>query len=332
MCLVALALDQHSRFPFVLAANRDEFFDRQAARLSWWQPDDGAPAILSGRDLSAGGTWLGLTAHGRLGLVTNIRHPQDNDPTAPSRGDIVPQWLKGDVDMATLWPRLAMSGYNGFNMIALDFAQAECFWLNNRRLYPERLQKGIFGLSNAQLNTPWPKVQQLKAQLKLALSAEPEVETLAHRLMDVLANPEQADDAHLPHTGVPLPWERLLSSCFIRSPDGTYGTRCSTIVITERQHKRLVTHVFERTFTPRGIALLRQVSLKNWPPRHTVAETDVARLQATLPEAARPKADTLEEAFEASEVSEQDNHVLPPLKRSRARNLIKAPVLKLLKA
>ncbi len=332
MCLVAFALDQHARFPFVLAANRDEFFDRQAARLGWWQPDGGGPAILGGRDLSAGGTWLGLTAYGRLGLVTNIRNPADNDPVAPSRGDIVPQWLRGDVGMATLWPRLAMSGYNGFNMIALDFAQAECFWINNRRLYPERLQKGIFGLSNAQLNTPWPKVQQLKAQLKSALATQTEVDAMAMRLMDALANPAQAADSHLPHTGVPLEWERLLSSCFIRSPDGSYGTRCSTIVITERQHKRLVTHVFERTFTASGMALLRRVTLKNWPPRHTMAEADVARLQASLPELAHAPAEKTEEVFESSEVSEQDNHVLPPMKRSRPRNLIKAPVLKLLKA
>lgn len=332
MCLVAFALDQHSRFPFVLAANRDEFFDRDADRMGWWQPDGGGPAILGGRDLSAGGTWLGLTAYGRLGMVTNIRNPVDNDPLAPSRGDIVPQWLKGDVNMATLWPRLAMSGYNGFNMIALDFAQAECFWINNRRLYPERLHKGIFGLSNAHLNTPWPKVQQLKAQLKLALGNDPDVDTLANRLMDALANPEQAQDAHLPRTGVPLEWERMLSSCFIRSPDGRYGTRCSTIVITERQHKRLVTHVYERTFTSRGMALLRRFTLKNWPPRHTMAEADVARLQATLPDMARGPLERTDEVFECSEMAEQDNHLLPPMKRSRARNLIKAPVLKLLKA
>jgi len=329
MCLAAFALDQHSRFPFVLAANRDEFFDRPAARLTWWQPEDGGPAILGGRDLSAGGTWLGLTAEGRLGLVTNIRNPLDNDPGAPSRGDIVPQWLKGDVGMATLWPRLAMSGYNGFNMIALDFAQGECFWLNNRQLYPERLQKGIFGLSNAALNTPWPKVQQLKARLKSALSPEQDVERMADVLLDALSNPEQAADPHLPHTGVPMEWERMLSSCFIRTPDGAYGTRCSTVIITERQHKRLVTHVYERTFSAKGgVALLRRVTLKNWPPRHTMAQADVARLQATLP----PPALRTEEVFESSEVSEQDNHVLPPMKRTRARNLIKAPVLKMVKA
>lgn len=329
MCLAAFALDQHSRFPFVLAANRDEFFNRPAARLGWWQADDGGPAVLGGRDLSAGGTWLGLTAAGRLGLVTNIRNPQDNDPDAPSRGQIVPQWLKGDVEMATLWPRLAMSGYNGFNMIALDFAQGECFWLNNRQLYPERLQKGLFGLSNAALNTPWPKVQQLKARLKSALSPEQTADQMADLLMDALANPEQAPEAHLPHTGVPAEWERMLSSSFIRTPDGSYGTRCSTVIITERQHKRLVTHVFERTFSARGgVALLRRVTLKNWPPRHTVAEADVARLQASLP----PPAMRADEVFESSEVSELDNHVLPPLKRTRARNLIKAPTLKPIKA
>ena len=176
---------------------------------------------------------------------------------------------------------------------------------------------------------------RIQAELKQALTGNPEVDQLADRLMDALANPEQADDAHLPRTGVPQDWERLLSSCFIRSPDGAYGTRCSTVLITERLHKRLVTHVFERTFTPTGMALLRRVTLKNWPPRHTMAEADVARLQASLPEVARPaseKADKVEEAFESSEVHEQDNHVLPALKRSRARNLIKAPVLKLLKA
>ena len=183
MCLVAFALDQSSRFPFVMAANRDEFFDRPAARLGWWEPETPGPAILGGRDLQAGGTWLGLTALGRLGMVTNIRDPQDMDPQAPSRGQIVPQWLKGDLHMSMLWPRLAMSGYNGFNMIALDFAQGECFWLNNKRLYPERLQRGIFGLSNAQLNTPWPKVQRLKAAMKAAIPASANSEDLANRLM-----------------------------------------------------------------------------------------------------------------------------------------------------
>lgn len=330
MCLVALALDQSSRFPFVLAANRDEFFDRPAERLGWWEPPEGGPAILGGRDLQAGGTWLGLTAQGRLGLVTNVRNPNDVDPQAPSRGHIVPQWLRGDCAMSMLWPRLAMSGYNGFNMLALDFAQGECFWLNNRKLYPERLQRGVFGLSNALLNTPWPKVQQLKARLKQALATADDAQLLSDRLFEALADPAVASDEQLPQTGVSLEWERLLSSAFIRSTNGLYGTRCSTLVITERVNKRLVTHVFERTFANHThLALLRRVTLKNWPPRHTMAPADVARLDATLPPPTLRHEP--EEAFESSLVSEQDNHALPDMpvpRKTRARSLIKASRVK----
>jgi uncharacterized protein with NRDE domain len=318
-----MALDQSSRFPFVLVANRDEYFDRPAARLCWWEPEDGGPAILGGRDLSAGGTWLGLTAHGRLGLITNVRSGDKGDESAPTRGQIVPRWLKGDTSMPMLWPRLAMSGYNGFNMLALDFAQGECFWLNNNKLYPERLQRGIFGLSNAVLNTPWPKVQQLKAQLKQGLQSAKDVDGLSRVLFDALADPQTYEDKLLPKTGVSLEWERLLSSAFIRSADGQYGTRCSTLVITERVNKRLVTHVLERTFASQtGMALLRRVTLKNWPPRHSMAPAEVAKLEATLP----PPGMRHEDMFESSVVAEFENHALPdaaPERKTRARSLIK---------
>jgi uncharacterized protein with NRDE domain len=323
MCLVTLALDQSSRFPFVLAANRDEYMARPTARLSWWEPEGGGPAILAGRDLQAGGTWMGLTAQGRLGLVTNVRNGREQDPEAPSRGLIVPQWLKGDTEMQMLWPRLAMSGHNGFNMLALDFAQGECFWINNTKLYPQRIDKGIFGLSNAQLNTPWPKVQQLKARMKAAIQASGHADQLAASLFEALADPQLAADEQLPHTGVSNEWEKLLSAAFIRSPDGLYGTRCSTLVITERVNKRLVTHVMERSFTGKaGMALLRSVTLKNWPPRHTMAANEVARLGATL----GPAASRQEEAFESSEVQEHDHHALSQevaARKPRARNLIK---------
>ena len=324
MCLVAFALDQSSRFPFVMAANRDEFFDRPAARLGWWEPESSGPAILGGRDLHAGGTWLGLTALGRLGLITNIRAPQDMDPQAPSRGQIVPQWLKGDLNMSMLWPRLAMSGHNGFNMIALDFAQGECFWLNNRRIYPERIQRGIFGLSNAQLNTPWPKVQALKARMKSALNECEDADEMAHVLFEALADPTQPPESQLPHTGVSPEWEKLLSSAFIRDANGLYGTRCSTVIVTERVNKRLVTHVLERTFAAQSnLALLRRVTLRNWPPRHTMTASDVARLDATLP----PPSMRHDEAFEASDISEHDDLSLMTelqAKRQRARSLIKS--------
>lgn len=332
MCLVALALDQSSRFPFVLATNRDEFFDRPAARLGWWEPLDNGPPILGGRDLSEGGTWLGLTAQGRLGLVTNVRNPAKVDPTAPSRGHIATQWLKGDLPMSHLWPRLAMTGYNGFNMIALDFAEGECFWLNNNRLYPERLQKGIFGLSNAELNTPWPKVQALKAAMKAALPLAQGADDLANRLFAALADPTVYPDDQLPHTGMSLEWEKMLSAAFIKAPNGQYGTRASTVVITERVNKRLVTHVLERTFGSHStVALMRRVTLKNWPPRHTMGSEEVARLSAALPPAALRQSD----AFESSDVVEQDGLTplaAEPARKSRARSLIKTSTPRNVKA
>jgi uncharacterized protein with NRDE domain len=334
MCLLALALDQSSRFPFVFAGNRDEFFDRPAARLSWWAPDDEAPAVLGGRDLQAGGTWLGLTATGRMGVLTNVREPNRNDPTAPSRGLIVPQWLKGDASMSSLWPRLAMSGHNGFNLLALDFAQGDAFWVNNRKLYPERLSHGIHGLSNAILNTPWPKVQQLKGALRTALSEAQTMDALADHLFRALADPTEAPDGHLPRTGVPHDWEKRLSAAFIK-PDAQhrYGTRCATVVITERTHKRVVTHVFERTFSEHThLAVMRHVVLKNWPPRHSMDAAEVARLDATLP----PPGLRHEDGFESSVVAETPDHDLPadarpepgPARRTRARNLIKANKVK----
>ncbi len=334
MCLLALALDQSSRFPFVFAGNRDEFFERPASRLAWWAPEEGAPAVLGGRDLQAGGTWLGLTATGRLGVLTNVREPHRMDATAPSRGQIVPQWLKGDVSMSSLWPRLAMSGHNGFNLLALDFAQGDAFWVNNRKLYPERLSHGIHGLSNAILNTPWPKVQQLKGALRTALAEAESVDGLADQLFRALADPSEAPESHLPRTGVPHDWEKRLSAAFIK-PDGAhrYGTRCSTVIITERTHKRVVTHVFERTFAEHtNLAVMRHVVLKNWPPRHSMDAAEVAKLDATLP----PPGLRHEDDFESSDVAETAEHDLNsqaqaaavPAKRTRARSLIKSPKVK----
>src|SRR6185312_15955191 len=111
MCLAAFALNAHTRFPLVIAANRDEFFAREAAAMAWW-PD--RPGVLAGRDLSAGGTWFGLTRSGRLALLTNVREPGRNDPAAPSRGALVLDWLSSDDDAPAFAQRLA-GGYNGFN-------------------------------------------------------------------------------------------------------------------------------------------------------------------------------------------------------------------------
>ena len=269
MCLIALAIDQSRRFPLVVAANRDEFFARPAARLGWWTPEAGGPAILAGRDLEAGGTWLGLTAQGRLAMVTNVRNPSRPDPTAPSRGQIVPQWLSGREATDRFWMRTALSGYNGFNLIAADFKRGECFWASNLSAHPQRLERGTYAVSNALLDTAWPKTNTLKVRLRDALSLADSVDSLATALFSALADRHIADDADLPSTGVPIELERELSAVFIRAPERQYGTRCSTLVISERVGRGLVTRVLERSYTATGaVSLLRQSTLKGWPPRY----------------------------------------------------------------
>lgn len=306
MCLVALAIDQSRRFPLVLATNRDEFFARPANRLAWWSPGPDLPDILGGRDMQDGGTWLGLTAQGRLALVTNVRAPSKFDPEAPSRGKIVQNWLAGDSTTDRFWMRTALSGHNGFNLIAADFQRGDCFYATNQSPHPTRLERGLYGLSNAGLDTPWPKVEALKEELADALDSSASVDALAARLFDALADRTPAPDDELPSTGVSAEWEKLLSSAFIRSADLTYGTRCSTLVIAERVNKRLVTHVLERTFSATGgMALLRRSTLKDWPPRYA---------------SSAPASPSAQEAVLESTEAQEPSH---PVRKTRVRTLLK---------
>lgn len=307
MCLIAFALDASRRFPLVVAANRDEYFDRPAARLAWWTPEEGRPPVLSGRDLQAGGTWLGLTAEGRLAMVTNVRKPRLEDVQAPSRGQIVTRWLRGDLPAERFWPHVALAGHQPFNLVAVDFRAGDCFWASSEQACPQRIDRGIHGLSNGPLDPPWPKVTALKSRLHQALDDADGVDALAGRLFAALADRQEAADAHLPSTGIGTAAERMLSPAFIRSPDGRYGTRCSTLVITERVAKRNITHVFERSFAAGpGLALLRRSLLKDWPPRY-VLNPDELGVQA-----------------ETGPVAEAELSELPaPPRRRRVRSLMR---------
>ncbi len=312
MCLVALAIDESRRFPLVIATNRDEFFDRPAARLAWWTPDEGGPEILAGRDLSAGGTWMGLTAAGRFALLTNVRRPFEPDPEAPSRGRIVPAWLRTDLRPDQFWMQTSLSGHAPFNLIAADFRRGDCFWASNDHAIPRRIERGIFGLSNAALDTPWPKVVALKQRLGEALGSAESVDELSNTLFAALADRTPAPDDELPSTGVGREREQMLSPAFIRSPDGRYGTRCSTIVITEKVKRQLVTHVFERTFTPGpGVALLRRAVLKDWPPRYA----DRAHGSVEISAVAESEVDGSTPAVPGP--------LAAPVKKTRVRSLLK---------
>ena len=259
MCLMAMAWGQHPRYPLVLAANRDEFHDRPAAPMDWW-PDG---QTLAGRDLQAGGTWLGLARNGRIGLLTNVREPGRTQATATSRGGIVPRWLQGDEAFEELQQSLQKVTHNGYNLLALDLAQGQAHWHSNRHGHRHRLPAGLWGLSNAALDTPWPKLRRLKAALHEAIQSLPEEgrddapdtphESLTKRLLRALSDRHQPDDADLPRTGVALDWERRLGTVFIQTPDGRYGTRCSTTVVVQRgKARRCTVFVSEQNFDAQG--------------------------------------------------------------------------------
>ncbi len=241
MCLALLAQDSHPRFAVVIAANRDEHHARPALRAAWW--DEG---WLAGRDLEAGGTWLGVTRRGRWALVTNVREPDRRDPGAPSRGKLVTRVLADNASpeqsVAAIVAEAA--AYNGFNLLAGD-TTAAC-WGSNRTAASRVLAPGIHGISNALLDAPWPKVARTKSALAAWCSRDDDD---IEALFAVLADRTRAPDDALPATGVPLEWERLLSSPFIVGEGFGYGTRCSTVVALARDGRA---RFIERTFDPAG--------------------------------------------------------------------------------
>jgi uncharacterized protein with NRDE domain len=221
MCLVLVVWRAHPMYPCLVAANRDEFHARPTARAEWW-PDH--PEILAGRDLEAGGTWLGITRRGRFAALTNYRDADQRRVGTPSRGALVTSVLESGASVAEglTYLRDVSANYNGFNLI---FSDGERLGIYESVLGAGReLGPGIYGLSNHLLDTPWPKVQNAKTRLEAALSGL----TDTAPLLELLRDDRPASDTELPRTGVSLEWERLLSSAFVRAPD--YGTRCSTII------------------------------------------------------------------------------------------------------
>ena len=241
MCLILVAWRVHPDYPLVVAANRDEFFARPAAEAAWWKD---AKDVFAGRDLEAGGTWLGLARNGRFAGLTNFRDPPRNRNDAPSRGALVADFLTGNESTAAALARLQTQGprYNAFNLFVSDGDSLGIY--ESASGSARILEPGIYALSNHLLDTPWPKVTAGKSRLARALRALPDDTPLRELLRD----DRPAPDAALPRTGVSLAWERMLSSAFIRAPG--YGTRCST-VITRDRHGWM--HVTESTWSDVGL-------------------------------------------------------------------------------
>jgi uncharacterized protein with NRDE domain len=252
MCLAVIAFDAHPRYALVLAANRDEFHARPAAPAQWWSDASGA-AILAGRDLEHGGTWLGVGRDGRFAFVTNVREPGRFDPHAPSRGALVPAVRRDRRAVRDALATLVAQArdYNGFNLVAGD-ASGLAFG-SNRGPFASPRERGIHGVSNAGLDTPWPKLLRAKAGLAAwtASASDDLVE-----LWPVLADRMPAADDALPDTGIPRDRERLLSSPFIVSD--AYGTRCSTLVALGRDGEaRFVERSFDSAGQPTGEVAFR---------------------------------------------------------------------------
>ncbi|SES66597.1 Uncharacterized conserved protein, contains NRDE domain [Oceanobacillus limi] len=239
MCLINFQFHDHPNYKLVIAANRDEFYNRPTAAAHFWEDH---PNILAGRDLQQMGTWLGITKEGRFAALTNYRDPAHMGTGRNSRGEIVRYYLAGsDTPKQFLTALQEEKGnYVGFNVLV--GSQNELFYYNNIENEITEIEKGhTYGLSNHFLNTPWPKVVKGKDQLQAYLEKTSDIDP--DSLFLLLQDAEQAPLDELPDTGIGVDLERKLSPLFIHIPQ--YGTRCSTVVTVD--HKDYVTFV-ERTY------------------------------------------------------------------------------------
>lgn len=238
MCLIVFAWRPGHAQPLVVAANRDEFYARPAKPLAQWAE---APHVYAGRDIEAGGTWLGIGADGRFAALTNIREPH-RPPSRRSRGELVSEFLIGNQSIGEYFADVGRRSveYAGFNLL---LGTRDQLWhFNSRELAAQPLSAGIYGLSNAGLDTPWPKLLKAKAALAEVLG-DPQPQSLLALLKDT----QTAPFSELPDTGVGLATESLLSSVFITST--SYGTRASTALIVNADGSRLMV---EHSFGPLG--------------------------------------------------------------------------------
>lgn len=251
MCLALLAIRQHPRYPFILASNRDEFLARPTQALHVWSDK---PDVLAGRDQLSDGSWLALNQQdARLALVTNVRDLHDTchqQAGQRSRGLIVRDWVTAETPSAAVFCQSAQVNdvYAGFNLIA-GYLPDQLFYCSNRSSSQANsvqvLPAGIHGLSNASINTAWPKVVRGKRALHALVSQTPELVNPA-TLLDLLADTTVAADGELPDTGIGLEKERWLSPLFITADQYDYGTRCSTVVLMDNTG---YIQCVERTYT-----------------------------------------------------------------------------------
>lgn len=239
MCLIVFAYQVHPVYKLIVAANRDEFYGRPTAPAHYWED---RPDILAGRDLEKMGTWMGVTTSGRFAALTNYRDPKEETEGKHSRGELVADALKykGNVKgyMQSLVGKKDL--YPGYNLLAGD--GTELYYYSNKGQELQKVEPGIYGVSNHLINTEWPKVQKGKEGMSKIINGDQD--PFVERLFSILQNADQAPDELLPHTGVSLEWERMLSPLFIKSEN--YGTRSSTVMLMSNKKIQYVERVFSK--------------------------------------------------------------------------------------
>jgi uncharacterized protein with NRDE domain len=249
MCLIVFSWKPDSENSLLLAANRDEFYDRPSAAIHIWEDNNN---IIGGRDEKEGGTWLAVNRKGKFSMLTNFRDPENIRMDAPSRGHLVSDYLKSDEPPEEYLQKLKLraADYNGFNLLAGN--RDELYYFSNYQNEITEIWPGVHGLSNHLLNTSWWKVEKAK-RIFQELTQNNGVED--RELFELMTDEERAEDHQLPQTGIPFDWERAVSSMFIRKDD-KYGTVNTTVLrisnqgeikLTERLHNAHSTNISERS-------------------------------------------------------------------------------------
>jgi uncharacterized protein with NRDE domain len=228
MCLIIFANNVHPKYKLIFAANRDEFYNRPSEQADFWEYQ---PDLLAGKDLQAGGTWLGITKQGRFAAITNFRDLKNHRNDATSRGKLTLDFLTSNVSPEEYYNKLnpTLNEFNGFNLLLGDVDQL--YYFSSKTDSLKKLDKGIHGISNAILDTPWPKIERSKRHLESLIQQE---DINAWEVIAILKDTSIAKDEELPDTGVGLDLERMLSPVFIKSEK--YGTRCSSVVMVDKEN------------------------------------------------------------------------------------------------
>jgi uncharacterized protein with NRDE domain len=251
MCLLAFSYKQHPNYEFIFATNRDEFYDRPTRPAQFWDDD---PSVLAGKDLKAGGTWLGITKDGKFSALTNYRDPSIQKEDPPSRGHLVLDYLRGGkaIDQYLQDVDKKANLYNGFNLLGGELfgTDSKLMYYSNQQQEIRALEAGLYGLSNKLLDTPWPKVKRAKRELASMIRSESVTE---EKLFELLQDDRKAPDEELPDTGIPHELEKAVSPIFIKTDK--YGTRNSTVILVDKYGK--VT--FEERRYKKGSQVLEEV-------------------------------------------------------------------------